>query len=458
MEFKMRKSIFIPSVLLIAFGIASPLIMGLVAEKQFTSQLEILSLDKNVGMAISDINFDRGYAQSDASFVMTFDDPSKELPTVSFLFESKMQHAPINTGEFGLSVFEIYSQNRLSFSEAPEELMKFVNDNMEGYFLSGYSRATVLGNFDSVLSSAAIDFNSAEGDLNIQVDPMVINTKGQLDGSETVFDMTLPSTHIKGTNAKGTAFSVEVSSVSAIADLRVGVSGITLGSSSMEFAQVSVMSAMGGAEIKNITVSSVSDLIDNKIDTTVSYNVKSIEAPVPVSSVSYDIDFNGLPLASAELVQDLQQHLDNMETNPESTGEYFNQLLNATLQPGLQINQALKANAFGGEWQADLDVEYVGIEGVEVTEMKDPKVAVKGVAATLAITADSTALSRSPLAPMLDRLLEQGFVTLDNTNLISVASLTAGKLMINEVEIPVEPIIDAILLKLTQSQEDVAAN
>ncbi|MFQ3170145.1 MAG: hypothetical protein ACI9DG_000155 [Oleispira sp.] len=454
MEFNMRKSIFIPSVLLIAFGIASPLIMGLVAENQFTSQLDKLSIENNTGMALSDIKFDRGYAQSDASFVMTLDDPNNGIPVFSVLFESKMQHTPINTREFGFSVFEIYSQDRISFAQGPEALVKFVNDNMEGYLLSGYSRTNALGRFDSVLSTAAIDVNNDEGELNIQMDSMIINSTGQIDGSETEFDMKLPSTNIKGAD-----FSAQIKSISMIGDSRVGISGIPLGSILMEVAQVSVVSAIGNTEIKKIGFSTVSELIDNKIDTTVSYNVGSIEAPLPVSSASYNIDFNGLPLESAQLLQELQFHVNNMEANPGSTDKYFNQLLTATLQPGLQINQELKTNAFGGAWQADLDVEYVGIEGAELAEMKDPKVAIKGVAATLVVTADSIALSRSPLAPMLDGLMKQGFITLDNTRLTSNASLTAGKLMVNEVEIPVESIIDGILLQLSQSQEaDIAAN
>lgn len=458
----MRKSILIPSVLLIAFGLVSPLIMGLVAENQFTSQLDKLSLDNNTGMAISDINFDRGYAQSDASVVMTFDDPSKELPTVSILFESKMQHAPINTGELGLSVFEIYSQDRLSFSEGPEELIEFVKDNMEGYFLSGYSRTNVMGSYDSVLSTAAVDFNAEAGKLNIQIEPVVINTKGQIDGSETVFDMTLPSTNINGTNVEGTEFGVKINSLSVVGALKTDARGVELGNTLMEVAQFTVESESGDTEIKNITFSAVSDLINNKIDTKMTYNFESIEGPLPVNSASYNVDFNGLSVASAQLSQDLQQHINDMETNPESSDDYFNQLLSATLQPGLQINQELKSNAFGGEWQANLDVEYVGIEGVETEEMKDPKIAIKGVAATLVVIADHAALSRSPLAPMLESLLKQGLITQDNTNLTSVASLTAGKFMINEVEIPVEPIIDGILLKLGQLQElqekDVAAN
>ena len=432
--------------------------IGLLAENQFLGQLEQISIEENVGMAISDINFDRGYTESDASFVMTLDDPSDELPKVSVLFESKMKHMPINSSEFGLSVFEIYSQDRLSFSEGPEELIQFVNNNMAGYFLSGYSRANVLGSYDSVLSTPVIDFASEVGEYNVQVDSMVINSKGQLDGSETELDMKLPSMNIKTTE-----LDMQIDSISAIADLKMDANGLGLGNSLMQVAQLSVMSEMGVSEVKNITVSSVSDVIDNKINTTVSYNVESIASPLPVSSASYNIDFNGLPVASVELAEDLQLHINDMGTDPESADEYFNQLLTTTLQPGLQINQELKASAFGGNWQADLNVEYVGIEGIELAAMQDPKVAVKSVVATLVLTADNAALSRSPLAPMLDGLLQQGLITLDNTSITSVARLTAGKLMINEVEIPVEPIIDSILLEMKKLQElqeaaELAAN
>jgi len=455
MEFKMRKSIIIPAVLFTAAGIASPLLMGLVAENQFTTQLEQMSAEQTAGKAsISDVQFNRGYAQSEASFVMTIEDPSTDLPAVSILIESDLQHAPISISEFGLSALEINSQDRFSLIQGPEDFIAFINDNMQGYFLTGYSRANVLGNFDSVLSSPALDFSSEAGDFNILMDSMVINTSGKLDGSVTDFDVKLPSTTIKGTE-----FSVNVASVTAIGDRYTDTSGVELGKTLMEVAQVSVVSAMGGAEIKNITLSAVSDLVGDKIDTNVHYNVESIVAPLPVSSASYHVDFNGLSVASAQLVQDLQKHLNEMEANPESADQFFNQLISATLQPGLQINQELKANAFGGDWVADLDVEYTGIEGVELAAMKDPKVAVQGIAATLVITADNAALLRTPLAPMLDGLLQQGFITLDNTNLTTAAYLNAGKLTINEVEMPVDSIIDAILLKLAQSQqEEVAVN
>ncbi|MGR6870739.1 DUF945 family protein [Pseudomonas sp. HK3] len=448
----MKKSIIIPAVLLTAVGITSPYIMGLVAENQFTSQLETLSVEYNSEMFVSDIHFNRGYAKSDASFVMTFADPSNEIPTISILFESNMQHAPVHMNEFGLSLFEIYSQDRLSFSQGPEELIAFVNENMGGYILSGYSRANVLGSFDSVLSTTDLDFSSEAGDLNIQMDSVVINSSGQIDGSETLFDIKLPSTNIESAE-----FNVKIDNLSTVGDRRTDTSGIELGSSVMEVAQLSIVSAMGEAKINNMTLSAVSDLVDNKVDTNFSYIIESIESPLPVSSASYKMDVNGLSMASALLIQDLQQQLDNMEINPESVDVYFNQLLTTTFQPGLHINQELKANAFGGDWLVELDVEYTGVDGVEIAALADPKVAIKAVAATMVVTADNNALLRTPIAPMVDGFLEQGLIKLDNTNVISVANLTAGKLTVNELEIPVEPLIDALLLKIAQSQEEDAA-
>ncbi len=449
----MRTSIILSAALVTAFGFTSPLIMGLVAEQEITSQLEKVSTDSNVGFIISDIKFNRGYANSNSSFVITLDDPSTEIPAFSVLIESDMQHIPVNINDFGLSLFNVVSQSRFSFSNGPEELIKFVDDNMKGYFLSSISRMNPLGGFESMLSTPAVDFNNEAGDMNIKIDSMLVNGSGQLDGSESEFDLKLLSTSIKGPE-----FNLQIDNISAIGDRRTDISGVELGSTLINVAGVSILSAMGATELKNTSLLGVTDVIDNKINTNFSYNVESIVAPFPISSASYNIDFNGLPTESALLLQNFQSQIDAMETNPELLDEYINQLLTTTLQPGLEFNQKLKANAFGGEWLADLDVEYTGIEGVELAAMKDPKVAVKGVAATLVITADNTALLRTPLAPMLDGLLQQGFITLDNTNLTSVATLNAGKLTINEVEIPVDPIIESILLKLAESEESSAAN
>jgi uncharacterized protein YdgA (DUF945 family) len=454
MEFKMRKSIIISAALITTFSIASPLLMGLVAENQFTTQLDVLSKEKNLPLVITDIEYNRGYSQSNASFVMTFDDVSDEMPALSILYTTELQHVPVNMNEFGLSVFEIYSQDHITLSQGPDALISFINENMGGYVLTGYSRANVLGGFESVLSTAALNFNNEAGDLNIQVDSLVLNTSGKLDGSETEFDVQLPSSNIVGTD-----FSVKLESISAIGDRRTDASGVELGSTRMEVAQLSITSATGSGDIKEISLSGVSDLIDNKIDTNISYKIGSIEAPFPVSSASYNVDLNGLAVASAQLVQDLQQQIENMELDPESAAAYFDQLLSATLQPGLQINQELKANAFGGDWKVDLDVEYTGVEGIELSALADPKVAVKGIAATMVITADKDSILRTPAAPMLDGLLQQGLITLDNTNLTSVAKLSEGKLTVNDLEMPVEPLIDALLLKIAQSQqEEVAVN
>ncbi len=452
MDLIVRKPLLISTFLLTSAGLASPWILGQIAEKQFQTELAIAQ-SQNENLTISDATFDRGYLESKLSLNMTFDNAADEIPPFTFLIESNLTHVPVTSGEFGVLLFEIYSQDKISLVDAPEEVKTFITQQLGGTLFTGYSHANAMGNYDSVLSSAEFNFASEEENISINLAPMKISAQGNVDGTFTNFSLSMATSNFKGPN-----FSAEFSDITANADIKEHSSGVELGESGMNVGQLTVSSDKGNASFTNMSIAAISKIMDNKINTNVIYNIESVSSPLPLASASYDIDLNGFTLESAELMENLQAHLENVDPASFATDEYFNELLEATFQPGLQLNQQVKVNAFGGDWLADLDVEFNGIEGVELSELVDPKMAVKAISAQMLIKADSNAILQSPAANMIDPLMQQGFIKLEDGTLISVATLVDGKLTLNEQDIPVEPLINALLAKIAQSQQETAAN
>ena len=448
----MRKPLLISTLLLTSAGLASPWILGQIAEKQFQTELAVVQ-SQHENLIISDATFERGYLESKVSLNMAFDNVADEIPPFSILIESDLTHAPITSGEFGVLFFEVYSQDKISLVDAPEEIKAFITQQLGGILMTGFSHANAMGNYDSVMTSAQFEFSNEEEGISINLAPMKISAQGNVDGTASNVSLTIATSNIKATN-----FSAEFSDISANADSKEHSSGIELGETAMNVGQLTIRSDKGNASFTNMSIAAISEIIDNKINTNVIYNVESVTSPLPLTSASYDIDLNGFTLESADLMENLQSHLENIDPASFATDEYFNELLEATFQPGLQLNQEVKVNAFGGDWLANLEVEFNGIEGVELSELVDPKVAVKAVSAQMLITADSNAILQSPAANMVDPLMQQGFIKLEDGTLVTVATLVDGKLTLNEQDIPVEPLINAVLAKIAQAQQETAAN
>ena len=454
MDLTVRKPLLISTLLLTSFGFASPWILGVVAENQFNTELADIKSESEYGdLTISNATFERGYLGSKASLNLTLDDASGEIPSFSILIESDLTHVPVTSGEFGVLVFEVYSKDSVTLVDAPEEVKKFVAEQLGGTLLSGYSHANVMGNYDSVLSSPEFKFTSEEENLAIDLAPIKISAQGNVGGSFSNFTVSIPTSSINTAD-----FSAQLSDITGHAEMEEHSSGLELGESGMNIGQLTVNSEKGGATFTNMSIAAISQIVNNKVNTNIVYNIEAVNSPLPLTSASYDIDLNGFTLESAGLMDNLQEHLENIDPESFTNDEYFNELLEATFQPGLQLNQEMKINAFGGDWLANLDIEFNGLEGVELSELADPKVGVKAISAQMLIKADSNAILQSPAANMIDPLMQQGFIKLEDGSLVSVASLMDGKLTLNEQDIPVEPLINALLAKIEEAQQETAAN
>ncbi len=452
MDLTVRKPLLLSTLLLTLLGFASPWILGVVAENQFETELAIAQ-SENEYMIISNVNYERGYLKSKISLNIAFDDTEDELSPFSFLAESNLTHAPITFGEFGVLFFEIYSKDKMSLVDAPEEVKNFVSERLGDTLLTGYSHANVMGNYGSVMTSKALNYTSEKDAINIDLAPMTVSLFGNVDGSVSNFTLSIPTSNIN----LG-VFSAQFSDITGSANIEKHSSGLELGKSAMNVAKITVNPDSGGAIFTNMSVSAISEMVNSKVNTNIFYNIEAVDSLLPLTFASYNVDLNGLTLESADLMGSLQDHLENIDPETFTTDEYFNELLEATFQSGLQLNQKVKVNAFGGDWLAKLNIEFNGIDGVELSELIDPNIAIKAISAQVLVKADSNAVLQSPVADMVDPFMQQGFIKLEDGTLVSVASLIDGKLTLNEQDIPVEPLINALLAKIEEAQQNTTVH
>ena len=441
----MRKPLIVATIAIAAGGFASPWIMGSIAEDQFSQTISLLKESEDTYMSIAESDFDRGYANSHARIKFAYTFPEDELPPFSVIVESKLQHTPLSSNDQGTYIFEITSEDKILLEDIPADVKAFIDEHLGGYLLTGNSHMSLFGNGGTTLSTQAVNFEDAMNQTLVQIDPIVMNFEGNLTASNGTMNFSVPNSIIKTPSAE-----ISINETTLSSDIIAHESGYNTGSSELTVQKINVLSQMGQIDLNNFSIEASTEILDEKLNTIMSYNIESISAPFPFTSARYDIEFNGLSLEAMALLDELNQQSAEFVPTALESEKFIIDIANATLQPGLQFSQALNVNAFGGNWFADVDLEFTGIEGIELQQLINPELAPKAISADIKVEIDSTAIMQTPAAPMVSPYLNQGLIKQTNEKLVSEIKLSNGKLMVNQQEFPIEPLIESLLMKMSE--------
>jgi hypothetical protein len=165
------------------------------------------------------------------------------------------------------------------------------------------------------------------------------------------------------------------------------------------------------------------------------------------------MELNGVSQDAVAMAEELNKKAEEFQPTSFSTDPFYGQFIKATLQPGLELNQELEIAAFDGKIFADLDVMFTGVEGVELEALANPEMAPKALKASFVARADNEAIFRTPAAPMIIDLIQQGMLQQNNTEVFTEVKLVDGKLTVNEQEIPIEAVVQGILMQMAAAEE-----
>jgi len=319
---------------------------------------------------------------------------------------------------------------------------------MGDVLLSGYSHVNVFGNGGTELSTNPI-FEDESAQSKVEISPIKIAYQGNVEGTDGKITLSLDTLNLSDITGSITLNGTHFDSV-----LAQDPSGLMVGSSAMNVSELKLVSPTLPLTLKDMVMTTNTEVVEEKLNTQVSYSIADIMSPIPVTTANYDIELNGLSKEALDLLEELNGQSEEYVMASLSDRQYLAKLLNAVMKPGLELNQELKLTAFGGQVFADVDVKFLGLDDPE-SLMKQPgpeaiMKAINAYQANVHLKADNVAIMSTPAAPAIAQYIEQGLVVQTDTEVSSKILLKEGKLTINEREIPMEAVMQGLAAQLAE--------
>lgn len=443
----MHRILWALSAIFVAAGAAGPWYMGNVAEEQFNQSLAQMPKD-NPYLEVTEVKFERGYQNSQAQVTLRYSLPEAEIQPFSLVFQSNIQHSPLTYTDQGLLFLGIYSDDKVTLDGLSADAQAAYEKYLGGQILTGHTRVNLSGEYQSSLSRQLVSISNEVEGFELEVGALSLDLHGDLAANSLNMLLDMQPSKFISADAE-----VHVAGVKTTSALTRHNEKTFLGDTQLSVSNIKVFTAGMPIDLNNFVISASNALVNEKLNTTVTYSVETIEAPLPVSSASYSFELNGMSLDALEQLENMgMQPATGNQAAAFSTEQYAEQL-SQLLQPGLQLNQELKVGAFGGDLLVDLDVEYKGLKGeFTLQDLENPAQAIAAIQASMLVKATAESVMQTPAAPMVDGFVQQGFIKQEGEELLSQVLLEDGKLSVNGTDIPLEPIIKGLIDKYTQQQ------
>jgi len=122
--------------------------------------------------------------------------------------------------------------------------------------------------------------------------------------------------------------------------------------------------------------------------------------------------------------------------------QHSEQLALGLIRGPLQLQSNLTVQAYGGEHNGQVDIQWPGMAGLPSLSNIDVRQVLRVIDVTLDLAADEEALSRSPIAASVRAYVMQGMLPQENGNVLLNASLQNSVLIVNEQRIPLEAFLN----------------
>lgn len=422
-------------IIVVGVYVAASWYTGVQGEKNIRQQMalaEAQSEAQGVKLILND--YQRGIFFSEMNISAVYTSPA--IPEMRFKADSvsKIQHGPIYfTGGVGVGLFS--SVSTLKIQTGSEE----IDQKLQEMFGESIGEFVTVGHFNSTYTSTwslpAIDTAGSNGS-QFTLAPSRIKVSGRYDQLDAAGSFEIGALEVIADNSRVTTTPIIGSfDTDNIAD-QVNITNLDMLVETISYSD----RAMGQSfSIDQLKVVQTQKLINEKIDTVVSFTAEKLNSPVEISALSYVLTLNQLdPVAMqvwADFNQSLQQDPENLDE------EKLAELLAAVLQEGLQFKLDLGAGFMGGNALVNLTADYKALpDGQQVLDINDPVDYFKLADADALITVSGSIVNQTPLGMMVGQYLNT-YITLEGDNYVVRASLKNGRLMVGNTEIPVETLL-----------------
>ena len=419
------------SALLLALAVAlTPLIIGFtVREIAITDTIAMLPPEMQAQVEIRENAFSRGWMQSQAQLEMEFT-PLGSLP-LAVQLPMQIHHGPVLFTPGGLKFGLVYATIDPSFDSA--EIRELLGE------LPFAAPQTTL--------SLHVGFTgSVRG--NLQIEPIAhADGQGELDfsGLQANF-LVYPDQSAELTMTMDRLNAQEYNS-----GLQLTVGGLDLHTTTT---QLSDLLAPSAVHFRLDNVSSATPLpfalhglaFESRIqpaptdpqrtDIFERVEIARIDSDWPLAAITWSTEINETrnDLFRRYYVL-LVQMQDELNQNDGKFTEQFTrsaeELALLLLQNTIVFNNAITATAYGGDHSADLRLHWRGLPGLANFASLDLNEALAALELTVDVSLDLDAMTRSPLADMIDPYVQQGYIQLGGGRITLRATLTDSRLVLN---------------------------
>ncbi len=415
----------------------SPKIIGLSVQRiTIDNMLALIPPEADSQLEIHRNTFSNGWFSSTAEIEVIYTPLGTDA--ISLLMNFDIDHGPLlqtpNGPKFGLAYADISPDIRNELFDLTVADLPFRLPEIKLDLFARFNQSVYLG---MVVSS--VNYSGADGEMNFE----------GLDASFLV---------AQDQSANFTMNMGKLSATESRANSNLTISGISLHS---ETAQMSDILAKSSAELSIPSINSTAPLPLAVTDILIEYkllkspssaqhieayqalNVGNISGDLPIRSLNWSSEVKQV---NGELVRQYYQLLNalqnEMNTKPTVVSaeltELRQQLLLVTLQNTLELNNFIEANAFGGDHNTDLRIQWIGLSDLDNVTALDIDAVLAALTVELSLSLDLEAILRSPLAEMVDPYLQQGYITLNNGRILVQASLRESVLRVNGDELPLD--------------------
>ncbi len=422
----------------VAAAAAAPMVIGMgIRDATITGLLELLPPETRSELVITETRFDRGWFGSEGELdVRYLALAQQEELAVRLLFD--ISHGPLlftpDGPRLGLAYAEIVpSLNSPELTQAMAEIpvqLPEVRLDMLASLDQSLSLNFNMEPFSVNDASGQVSFAGMRGsliakpDLSAEVRFNMGELRAEQPASQmglTIAGMTLESTTQQMNDLLAPNMAMlAIPAISSSAPIPFNVSNISVNSR--------VQSSTAGPE---------------QIDIHQRFLVASIQSDIPVASAGLTIDISEL---HGDLIRSYSRMMEtvqsSMNTSPPAgtnpVEEIAEEMATVAAQNSLVFHTLAEANAFDGDHSIDLRIDWRGLPGVTDLDSIEPMQILEVLGFDLRVSLDEAAIMRSPLADMVDPYVQQGYLRIENGNILMDASLSDAELTVNGETVPLE--------------------
>lgn len=426
--------ILIALLLILIFGV-SPKIIGLgIQDTTIENLIELIPPETEQQLEIRQSEFSNGWFSSIVEMDVVFTPLGTDSIALQLLFE--INHGPFlltdDGPRLGLAYASITPGIRNDAFEVAIAEFPFALPDVALDLLAGFDQSLQIG-----MNVAPLNYSGAEGEFNFAGLDAHVRANADQSAELSVLMGELSATENSANSNLNIAGMEILSSTAKLNDI--------LARSEFQLIVNSISSdaptPFSLAELSTSYGLRESAAQPDRVDAFFNLDVADISSELPVASLSWNSEVNDIDNI---LFERYYTSLNNFQTQVNSNPNAVNaglsilgqELLLIAIQNNFALNNVLKANAYGGDHELDLQIQWAGLPDLINFARMDVNAALNALNVDLAVTLDLEAIMRSPGASLVDPYVQEGYLQVDNGAVSINGKLQDGVLTISENTIP----------------------